>query len=555
MKILSLGMLYAKLLGVCLILTSLLLSVGGKHASGQEDSRNVRTAADLVTAASESVDIRVGADIELDSRLRLAPGTKLRGKGNPTLTFAHAGDGIELTKDNLVQGLRIVVNPSSRAIFNDYAMTSLGQITLQDLTTVGQIQIMGDKQVTSGRVNAQRVVVEAADTRDRKRLARSRVSVLQGAIHVQNLQADPNSVIAVEFADVSAGSAEAPVRGSGVVVGGASDAGGRLNASLVSTGPIYIDGGLPEGTADKIAGGVFVLYGSFVKKVHNIGPVATFGVNNMVLDNWGVVESWVADSKLTSHGPSGIGFVNFGSLGCLQIKAPIETFGHGARGLNSYSGVLNEAVLDTITTHGDAAVGVAISRSVGRLIVRNGIRTNGSNGSSLVMGKIVSLPADGLSVLPGAEVDEIVIGGGIQTTGDNVVGYRNEGGWIRAMSVSGTGIKTLGKDSDAIELSGGAVTPITNISARSRHGAAIRIKDEAAITSLLGSSARSAQGGFVVEGSAHIGTSADSVENLQSASGNDFKIDGAARVTLEKLPYTAWRTVLGQRQAADRAHE
>ena len=43
-----------------------------------------------------------------------------------------------------------------------------------------------------------------------------------------------------------------------------------------------------------ITGGVFVVYGAHVKKVVNRGPVTTYGVNDMVLDNWGIVNEWVA---------------------------------------------------------------------------------------------------------------------------------------------------------------------------------------------------------------------------------------------------------------------
>lgn len=38
---------------------------------------------------------------------------------------------------------------------------------------------------------------------------------------------------------------------------------------------------------------------------------------------------------MTSHGPSGIGFVNFGALGRLDIQAPLATHGAGSRGFNA----------------------------------------------------------------------------------------------------------------------------------------------------------------------------------------------------------------------------
>ena len=39
--------------------------------------------------------------------------------------------------------------------------------------------------------------------------------------------------------------------------------------------------------------------------VRNRSPVVTYGVNDMVLDNWGVVDRWTAEAKITSHDPSG----------------------------------------------------------------------------------------------------------------------------------------------------------------------------------------------------------------------------------------------------------
>ena len=40
-------------------------------------------------------------------------------------------------------------------------------------------------------------------------------------------------------------------------------------------------------------------------------------------------DRWTAEAKITSHGPSGIGFVNFGIVHELKVNAPIETFGQG----------------------------------------------------------------------------------------------------------------------------------------------------------------------------------------------------------------------------------
>ena len=83
----------------------------------------------------------------------------------------------------------------------------------------------------------------------------------------------------------------------------------------------------------------------------------------MVLDNWGSVGRWIADDKVTSYGPSGIGFVNFGIVDLLQVNAPIETFGQGSRGFNVYTGTVNSAEFERVVTHADGAVGILWSRA------------------------------------------------------------------------------------------------------------------------------------------------------------------------------------------------
>ena len=139
-----------------------------------------------------------------------------------------------------------------------------------------------------------------------------------------------------------------------------------------------------------------------------------------VLDNWGVVDRWVAEEKITSLGPSGIGFVNFGTVTVLQVNAPIETFGQGARGFNVYTGTIRAAEFERIVTHADGAVGVQISQPVGRIGVRRGIETYGGTGGSLVKGVVVKLSAIALSIKPGGSAREIDVAGGLVTHGAGV---------------------------------------------------------------------------------------------------------------------------------------
>jgi len=228
----------------------------------------------------------------------------------------------------------------------------------------------------------------------------------------------------------------APVLGSGIFVSGAGFKGGRLVVSRLETGAIYSDGKIAPGTPDQITGGVFTVYNAHVDIVRNRGPVVTYGVNDMVLDNWGFVDRWIAEEKITSYGPSGIGFVNFGIMNELRVNAPIETFGQGARGFNVYSGTVNLAEFDRVTTHADGAVGIQISQPIGRLVVRRGIETFGGTGQSLVKGVVMPLSAIGLSVKPGGSAREVDISGGIKTNGSGVPPIEQHGA-IESLRIAG----------------------------------------------------------------------------------------------------------------------
>jgi hypothetical protein len=207
------------------------------------------------------------------------------------------------------------------------------------------------------------------------------------------------------------------VRGDGVFVGGHGDKagkadGGSVTVDLLSTGDVYSDGGIAPGTPDLISGGVFIISGANASSVVNLGTTTTFGQNDMVLDNWGAVENWTASAKVTSHGPSGIGFVNFGDIGVLRVEAPIETTGLGARGFNVYDGSLNEAVFESITTTGDGSVGVQVSRELPKLTFTGSLSTSGGSGESLVKGVLVPLSTVALSVKPTGHIGSVNIGGG-----------------------------------------------------------------------------------------------------------------------------------------------
>lgn len=386
--------------------------------------KSAATVEELV-AATKDTGIRriiVRGDLANAPSIRLSPGQSLQGEGDGSkITFAARTDGLQLSSDNRVHNIRLHASPDKRAIFNDTTVDSLGRIELRGVTTTGRVQILARNKVRGGHVDVNGLDIVAADAPgESERPHGYGVYVLQGAFTLWNMQSEDHVVISADLVGLSTGRNSAPVLGSGIFVSGAGDKGGRLVVRRLETDAVYSDGKIAPGTPDQITGGVFTVYGAHVDLVRNRGPVVTYGVNDMVLDNWGVVDRWIAEDKITSYGPSGIGFVNFGIVNELRVNAPIETFGQGARGFNVYTGTVNSAEFDRVTTHADGAVGIQTSQPIGRLIVRRGIETFGGTGPSLVKGVVVSLSAIGLSIKPGGSAREIEITGGIKTNGSGI---------------------------------------------------------------------------------------------------------------------------------------
>jgi len=387
--------------------------------------------------AAGSAKIEVTGTLRGMPSVTLPPGVSLRGG-----TLGFGAKGLRLTSNNTVQDITITTAPHEAAIYNDTTVADLGTLTLSNVTTTGQVYLVAEHQVRSGRVVADGVHVTAADTRGRfDRPTGFGVQALQGAFTLWNRQADPAVILTARLERISAGSIQEPVQGGGVFVGGHGDRagkadGGTIEVELLSTGDVFSNGGIAPGTPDLISGGVFVISGASVAKVHNQGTTTTYGQNDMVLDNWGAVTDWSADGAVTSWGPSGIGFVNFGDIGTLTIEAPVETFGLGARGFNVYDGSLQEATFESITTHGDGSVGVQVSRELPVLRIRGDLRTEGGTGESLVKGVLLQLPAIALSIKAGGRIGTATIGGAVRTEGAGVPAMELEGA-LGAITVDG----------------------------------------------------------------------------------------------------------------------
>lgn len=414
--------------------------------------REVSTAADLVTATADKEigRIIVSTDLSGLKTIRLSPGQTLIGaRPHLTLQFAAGQQGVQLSADNSVEGLQLVTDVDRCALFNDTGVEHLGRLSLRGVIATGCVRLLARDRVRSGHVEAHDVDVVSADARNYDvRPKGYGVEVIPGAFMLWNQQSDPAVTITADLTGLSAGRSGAPVRGSGIFVAGAGDTGGKLIARRLETGGVYSDGGISPGTPDRISGGVFTVSGAHVDSVINRGPVTTYGPNDMVLDNWGAVDHWTAEDKITSYGSSGIGFVNFGTINALKVGAPIETFGQGARGFNVYSGTVHSADFERVVTHADGAVGIQISQPVGQIAVRRGIETYGGVGDSLVKGVVVKLPATALSVKAGGSVRKLQIAGGVITHGHDIDPFELHGA-VDTLQVSG-GFAAAGGSSKGI---------------------------------------------------------------------------------------------------------
>ena len=404
------------------------------------EARSVASPEDLAAALDDAAvrDIVVAADLEGLTSIRLRPGQRLRSTDEWVLQFAAGEDGVELTTDNVVETVGLVTDPNRRALFNSEEVGSLGQMRLANLELTGCVRILVRGTIRSGHVEAHDIDIVSADARDfPERPAGFGVEVQPGAFTLWNMSDDPEVRVSANLTGIGAGRPGAPVRGSGIFVGGAAGDGGSLAVGRLETGEIHSDGGIAPGTPDRISGGVFTSYGALIDTVRNCGPVTTYGPNDMVLDNWGMVDRWIAEAKISSHGPSGIGFVNFGTIDDLQIAAPIETRGQGARGLNVYAGTIRSIDLDRVVTRADGAVGIQISQPVGHIVIRRGIETFGGTGDSLVKGVVKRLTAIPLSIKPGGSALEVIVAGGITAHGSGVAPIELHG-TIERLSVEGS---------------------------------------------------------------------------------------------------------------------
>jgi hypothetical protein len=441
---------------------------------------DIHSFADLAVALANSgpCNLQLQSSVLCPSPITLPPGFVLSGKNKERciLSFSN-GDGVGLTADNRVEKLTLMTTPSCRAIYLQGGFDDMGNIELSELAITGQVSLIVRAGTTHLNLGVDDIHIAACDSRHySEQPQKYGVNVYQGALTVYNFNSDAKSEISAALANISIGNRGAPVIGSGIFISGSGDDGGTVTLDELTTGAVYSNGMLPSGTADIITGGVFIANGVNAKLVEHLGEIVTYGVNDMVLDAWGAVESWIAHAPLVSYGPSGIGFVNFGAVGNFVAERELVTYGAGARGFNQYDGSVKCASFHSIETFGDGSVGIQVSRPVGIISVKNSVTTHGSVGSTLVKGVNVSLAADAISVKPGGAIDRLEVGGDLATFGSDVTTFAVEGGAVKALEITGH-VLARGMKSNAIFVGESGSTPLTNVRASATAGKSLVIND------------------------------------------------------------------------------
>lgn len=436
----------------------------------------VASLVDLMCALSETEPrvLELQTSVTCPHSITLRPGFSLTGadKDRCILSFGN-GDGIGLTANNLVTNLTVIASPSARAIYTQAGLADMGTITLGDLAVTGQVSIITHAGTDKLNLVVDKLHIAACDARRySEQPQKYGVNVYQGALTVYNFNGGAKSRITASLSNVSVGAKNAPVLGSGIFVSGFGDQSGLVELDTLTTGEVHSSGILPYGTADMITGGVFIVYGVHARRVEHFGEVVTYGVNDMVLDTWGTVDTWIAHAPVVSYGPSGIGFVNFGTVGDFRAEAEIITYGLGARGFNQYDGTVRNIRFKSIETFGDGSIGIQVSKPVGTIKVDGDVTTHGSIGNTLVKGVNMQLPAEAFSVKSGGVVEKLTIGGNLVTHGAKVTTYAVEGGRVNAIDIQGE-VVANGQGSDAVLVADAGSTPLTKVRARAKTGKAL----------------------------------------------------------------------------------
>lgn len=99
---------------------------------------------------------------------------------------------VRLTRDNELEGVTVRTVEHELAILNDTSVEGLGNMSLSNVRTVGQVLLLAEDAVRSGHVPVRGLHVERTDVRGRTRRPHGfGVDALQGAFTLWNRRQTP----------------------------------------------------------------------------------------------------------------------------------------------------------------------------------------------------------------------------------------------------------------------------------------------------------------------------------------------------------------------------
>lgn len=158
-------------------------------------------------------DIEVVGRITGSPSITLPEGTTLRGG-----ELAFLAKGVRLTRNNTLRDITITTIPYEVSVYNDTSVPDAGTFRFESVSTVGQVYLVAENATTRVRVETMGLHIREADVRGRIEQPHGYgVDVLQGGLTLWNRQPDPSGKFTATLRDVSVGTEETPVRGSGSV--------------------------------------------------------------------------------------------------------------------------------------------------------------------------------------------------------------------------------------------------------------------------------------------------------------------------------------------------
>jgi hypothetical protein len=255
----------------------------------------VSTAGELLAALADGDEIEIAGSQSGMPTLSLRPGVTL---GGGTLRFG--AKGVRMSADNRLEDITILVPDHEVAIGNDTSVPDLGRLTLRNVRTRGQVLLIADDAVRAGHIEIESLAVAAANVRGRQdRPHGYGVEAMQGAVTLWNRQRDPAVQVTAHLDGISAGTAETPVRGSGVFVAGVElgaiaisvPAGGRIGRLTV--------GGTLSTSGDQIV----TLEGpGSIDSLHVGGGISASGAGSDVVHAAGTIGGLDEISTTAAHG-------------------------------------------------------------------------------------------------------------------------------------------------------------------------------------------------------------------------------------------------------------